>query len=101
ITGVLRYVLPFPRSRARADSDVLPPVRPRGTRRTPAAGRLVDGASGRMMISAVPLLGFRSKLPMKVSPARKRIVSPGTAASIAGWRLVYMHPLAHTVRVAP
>src|SRR5918993_2324256 len=38
---------------------------------------------------------------MKVSPARSRIVSPGCAASMAGWRFVYMHPLAQTVRVAP
>jgi hypothetical protein len=38
--------------------------------------------------------------PTNVSPARRRMVSPGAAASIAAWSFVYVHPLAHTRRVA-
>jgi hypothetical protein len=44
-----------------------------------------------MVINAVEVLLFArsTKLPTNVWPARSRIVSPGTAASIAGCRLEY------------
>jgi hypothetical protein len=38
--------------------------------------------------------------PVNVWPARRRIVSPGAAASIAAWGSLYEHPLAQTDRVA-
>ena len=61
------------------------PARPEGTRRTPLAGRTESAASDRMVIHEdEDGLARSTNGPTNVSPALKRIVSPGAAASIAG-----------------
>src|SRR5688572_8690028 len=100
MTGTERYVPVLPISRASALLLVLAPGLPSGTSRTPSAGRLDAGASDLIVMNAVPAFALSVTLPTNVWPARNRMVSPATAASIAACSDVWLHPLAHTVRVA-
>jgi hypothetical protein len=85
-TGVVFNAPPCPISRGRSDRDVFALVLPDGISRTLAAGRTESAASDRIVIHDDEA-GFarRIKGPTNVSPARSRIVSPGTAASMAAW----------------
>ena len=80
---------------------VLAPGLPDGTSLTPEAGSDESLASDRISIHCVDAGFARSTNgPTNVSPARRRMVSPGAAASIAAWRSEKLQPLAHTVSVA-
>src|SRR5581483_1027375 len=64
--------------------------------RCPSAGSAESGAAERIVISALPFLTGRMKLPVKVAPGWSRIVSPGCAALSAACK----SPPAFTVSVA-
>src|SRR4051794_5238383 len=99
--GVVFSVPPRPSRRGSSERDVFASGFPDGTRRTPSAGNDESAASDRIVIHAdEAAFARRMKFPANVSPAFSRIVSPGTAASMAGCRFVNGHPLAHTRSVA-
>ena len=73
------YPPPTPLRRANRLSATFVPANPGGTSLTPAAGSALSGASDRIRIGLVldPLFAGSTKLPTNVSPALRRIVSPG------------------------
>ncbi len=64
--------------------------------RTPAPGSEPVAADERTMMNVLPLFFGRTKLPVNVAPAWRRMVSPGTALFSAACR----SPPALTVMVA-
>src|SRR3954466_9076016 len=88
-------------SRGNALRSTFAPGFPSGTSRVPDTGNDALLPSDRIVMNCVAAasFAFNTKLPTKVSPARSRITSPGTASLIAVCRLVYWQELRHTVRV--